>query len=77
MTTTKVINGVKLVEVPFSVNFNVCIEEHKYLEYVTNGVPTDAMVEAGKSTLLDSIKPVMEKSNEGWTYMMLEVANAN
>lgn len=73
MTTTKVINGVKVVEVPFTVNFNVCIEEHKFLEYVTAGVPTDAMVEAGKSTLLDSIKPVMDKSNDGWSYMMIEV----
>ena len=75
MTTTKVINGVKLVEVPFTVQFNVCVEEHKYLEYVTNGVPTDAMAQAGKETLLDSLKPVMEKCNDGWTYMMLEVAN--
>lgn len=74
MTTTKVINGVKLVEVPFTVTYNLCVEEHKYLEYVTNGVPTEAMVEAGKATLLDSIKPVMEKSNENWTYMMIEVA---
>lgn len=73
MTTTKVINGVKLVEVPFTVEFNVCIEEHKYLEYITAGVPTDAMVMAGKETLLDSIKPVMEKANDGWQYMMIEV----
>jgi hypothetical protein len=75
--TTKVINGIKMVEVPFTINYNLCIEEHKYLEYITNGVPTEAMVTASKETLLDSIKPVMEKSNEGWTYMMIEVANAD
>ena len=75
--TTKVINGKKMVEVPFTVQFNVCVEEHEYLKYVTSGILDGAMAQAGKETLLDSIKPVMEKSNEGWTYMMLEVANAN
>lgn len=72
--TTKVINGKKMVEVPFTVQFNVCIEEHEYLKYVTSGIPTEAMEQAGKETLLDSIKPVMQKSNENWTYMMIEVA---
>jgi hypothetical protein len=32
------------------------------------------MAQAGKETLLDSIKPVLEKSNENWSYMMIEVA---
>jgi hypothetical protein len=74
MTTTKVINGVKMVEIPFAINFNLCIEEHKYLEYVTNGVPAEAMVGAGAETITDSLIPVMEKCNEGWTTMMIEVA---
>jgi hypothetical protein len=74
MTTTKVINGVKMVEIPFAINFNLCIEEHKYLEYVTNGVPAEAMVGAGQETITDSLIPVMEKCNEGWTTMMIEVA---
>ena len=73
MTTTKVINGVKLVEVPFTMTFNVCIEEHKYLEYVTNGVPAEAMAQAGAETITDSLIPVMEKCNEGWTTMMIEL----
>lgn len=72
--TTKVINGKKMVEVPFTVTFNVCVEEHEYLKYVTSGIPIEAMEQAGKETLLDSIKPVMQKSNENWTYMMIEVA---
>jgi hypothetical protein len=74
MTTTKVINGVKMVEIPFAINFNLCIEEHKYLEYVTNGVSAEAMVGAGAETINDSLIPVMEKCNEGWTTMMIEVA---
>lgn len=74
MTTTKVINGVKMVEIPFAINFNLCIEEHKYLEYITNGVPAEAMVGAGQETITDSLIPVMEKCNEGWTTMMIEVA---
>jgi hypothetical protein len=72
--TTKVINGKKVVEVPFTVTFNVCIEEHNYLMYRTSGIPDEALSEAGKETLLDSIKTVMEKSNEGWQSMMIEVA---
>ena len=72
--TTKVINGKKMVEVPFTVQFNVCVEEHEYLKYVTAGIPAEAMEKAGKETLLDSIKPVMEKANENWSYMMIEVA---
>jgi hypothetical protein len=72
--TTKVINGKKMVEVPFTVQFNVCVEEHTYLQYVTSGIPTEAMEQAGKETLLDSIKPVMDKANENWSYMMIEVA---
>jgi hypothetical protein len=71
---TKVINGKKMVEVPFTVNFNVCIEEHEYLKYVTSGVPAEAMEQAGKECLLDSLTPVMEKANENWSYMMIEVA---
>lgn len=72
--TTKVINGKKMVEVPFTVQFNVCIEEHEYLKYITSGVPKEAMEQAGKETLLDSLKPVMEKANKDWSYMMIEVA---
>jgi len=72
--TTKVINGKKMVEVPFTVQFNVCVEEHEYLKYVTAGIPAEAMEKAGKETLLDSIKPVMDKANENWSYMMIEVA---
>jgi hypothetical protein len=72
--TTKVINGKKMVEVPFTVTFNVCVEEHEYLKYVTAGIVEGAMAQAGKETLLDSIKPVMDKANENWSYMMIEVA---
>jgi hypothetical protein len=72
--TTKVINGKKMVEVPFTVTFNVCVEEHEYLKYVTSGIPEGAMAQAGKETLLDSIKPVLQKSNENWSYMLIEVA---
>lgn len=72
--TTKVINGKKMVEVPFTVTYNVCIEEHEYLKYITSGIPVEAIEQAGKETLLDSIKPVMEKANENWHYMMIEVA---
>jgi len=72
--TTKVIDGKKMVEVPFTVTFNVCIEEHEYLKYVTSGIVEGAMAQAGKETLLDSLKPVMEKANENWSYMMIEVA---
>jgi hypothetical protein len=72
--TTKVVDGVKLVEVPFTVTFNVCVEEHKYLEYVTSGIPLEAMAQAGKETLLDVIKPRLDEANENWTTMMVEVA---
>ena len=72
--TTKVINGKKMVEVPFTVTFNVCVEEHEYLKYVTSGIVEGAMAQAGKETLLDSIKPVLQKSNENWSYMLIEVA---
>ena len=72
--TTKVINGKKMVEVPFTVTFNVCVEEHEYLKYVNSGIVDGAMAQAGKETLLDSIKPVMQKANENWSYMMIEVA---
>jgi hypothetical protein len=72
--TTKVINGKKMVEVPFTVQFNVCVEEHTYLQYVTSGIVEGAMAQAGKETLLDSLKPVMEKANKDWSYMMIEVA---
>ena len=72
--TTKVINGKKMVEVPFTVTFNVCVEEHEYLKYVTSGIPEGAMAQAGKETLLDSINPVLQKSNENWSYMLIEVA---
>ena len=74
MTTTKVINGLKMVEVPFSINFNLCIEEHKYLEYATSGVPNEALAQAGMECVGDSLIPVMDKCNEGWTHMMIEVA---
>ena len=74
MTTTKVINGVKMVEIPFAINFNVCIEEHKYLEYATSGVPNEALAQAGMDCVGDSLISVMEKANEGWTTMMIEVA---
>lgn len=72
--TTKVIDGKKMVEVPFTVTFNVCVEEHEYLKYITSGIPDGAMAQAGKETLLDSIKPVLETSNKDWSYMMIEVA---
>ena len=74
MTTTKVINGVKLVEVPFSINFNLCIEEHKYLEYVTNQVPVEVLAHLGSEVITDSLIPVMEKCNEGWSVMMIELS---
>jgi hypothetical protein len=74
MTTTKVINGVKMVEIPFAINFNICIEEHKYLEYATSNIPNEALAEAGAEVINDSLIPVMEKCNEGWTTMMIEVA---
>jgi len=74
MTTTKVINGVKMVEIPFAINFNICIEEHKYLEYATSNVPNEALAEAGAEVITDSLTSVMEKCNEGWTTMMIEVA---
>jgi hypothetical protein len=74
MTTTKVINGVKMVEMPFTMSFNLCIEEHKYLEYVTSGVPVEALVQAGSEVITDSLIPVMEKCNEGWTTMMIELS---
>jgi len=72
--TTKVINGKKMVEVPFTVQFNVCVEEHEYIKYITSGILDGAMAQAGKETLLDSIKPVLETSNKDWSYMMIEVA---
>ena len=72
--TTKVINGKKMVEVPFTVSFNVCVEEHEYLKYVTAGIPPEAMAQAGKDTLLDVVNPALEKSNKDWHYMMIEVA---
>lgn len=72
--TTKVIDGKKMVEVPFTVSFNVCVEEHEYLKYVTSGIQPEAMAQAGKETLLDSLSPVMANANKGWTYMMIEVA---
>ena len=72
--TTKVVDGVKMVEIPFTITFNVLVEEHKYLEYVTSGIPVGAMAQAGKETLLDVTKPVIDKANENWTTMMVEVA---
>jgi hypothetical protein len=72
--TTKVINGKKMVEVPFTVQFNVCIEEHEYLKYITSGILDGAMAQAGKETLLQSLEPVMEHANKDWSYMMIEVA---
>ncbi len=72
--TTKVIDGVKLVEVPFTVTFNVLVEEHEYLMYVTSGIEVGAMAQAGKETLLDVIKPTLDNANENWTTMMIEVA---
>ena len=72
--TTKVVDGVKLVEVPFTVTFNVCVEEHQYLEYVTSGISVGAMAQAGKEALLNVIKPRLDEANENWTTTMVEVA---
>jgi hypothetical protein len=72
--TTKVIDGVKLVEVPFTVTYNVLVEEHEYLMYVTNGISVEAMAQAGKETLLDVVKPRLDEANKDWTTMMIEVA---
>ncbi len=72
--TTKVIDGKKMVEIPFTVTYNVLIEEHEYLMYVTNGISVGAMAQAGKETLLDVMKPRMDEVNENWTTMMIEVA---
>lgn len=72
--TTKVVNGVKMVEVPFTITFNVCVEEHEFLMYATAGIPVEAMAQAGKETLLDVIKPRLDEANENWTTMMVEVA---
>lgn len=72
--TTKVVNGVKMVEVPFTITFNVCVEEHEFLMYATAGIPVEDMAQAGKETLLDVIKPRLDEANENWTTMMVEVA---
>jgi hypothetical protein len=72
--TTKVIDGVKMVEVPFTITFNVLVEEHNYLMYATSGISVEAMAQAGKETLLDVIRPRLDEANENWTTMMVEVA---
>ncbi len=72
--TTKVIDGKKMVEIPFTVTYNVLVEEHEYLMYVTNGIQVGAMAQAGKETLLDVMKPRLDEVNAGWTTMMIEVA---
>lgn len=72
--TTKVIDGKKMVEIPFTINFNVLVEEHEYLMYVTEGIPVGAMAQAGKETLLDVVRPRLDEANENWTTMMIEVA---
>lgn len=72
--TTKVVDGVKMVEVPFTVTYNVLVEEHNYLMYVTEGITVEAMAQAGKQTLLDVVKPRLDEANENWTTMMIEVA---
>jgi hypothetical protein len=72
--TTKVIDGKKMVEIPFTVTYNVLVEEHEYLMYVTSGIPVGAMAQAGKETLLDVVKPRLDEANKDWTTMMIEVA---
>ena len=72
--TTKVIDGKKMGEEPFTITFNVLIEEHNYLMYATSGISDGAMAQAGKETLLDVIKPRLDKCNENWTTMLVEVA---
>jgi hypothetical protein len=72
--TTKVIDGKKMVEVPFTITYNLCIEEHQYLQYVTGGIPLDIMAQAGKETLLGVLKPRMDEINENWSVTMIEVA---
>ena len=72
--TTKVIDGKKMVEVPFTITYNLCIEEHQYLMYATSGLSVDTMAQAGKETLLDVIKPRMDEINENWSVTMIEVA---
>lgn len=72
--TTKVINGLKMVEVPFTVTYNVLVEEHDYLMYVTNGISVEAMAQAGKETLVDVVQKRLDEANKDWTTMMIEVA---
>lgn len=72
--TTKTKNGVKLVEVPFTVTYNVLIEEHEYLMYITQGIKPEHMAQAGKETLLEVMQPRLDEVNENWTTMMIEVA---
>lgn len=72
--TTKVIDGKKMVEIPFTITYNVLIEEHEYLMYVTNGIKVEAMAQAGKETFIEVMKPRMDEVNENWTTMMIEVA---
>ena len=72
--TTKVIDGKKMVEVPFTITFNVLIEEHNYLMYATSGISDGAMAQAGKETLLDVVQPRLDEANKDWTTMMIEVA---
>ena len=70
----RTINGVKVVEVPFTVTYNLCIEEHTYLMYVTNGIAPEVIAEAGKETLLDVLKDDLDRVNKDWTTTMIEVA---
>jgi hypothetical protein len=70
----RTINGVKVVEVPFTVTYNVLIEEHNYLMYVTEGIKPEHMAQAGKETLLEVTNPVLENANKDWTTMAIEVA---
>ena len=72
--TTKVVDGVKMVEIPFTITFNVLVEEHNYLMYATSGISVEAMAQAGKETLLGVLKPRMDEINENWSVTMIEVA---
>jgi hypothetical protein len=70
----KTINGKKVVEIPFTVSYNLCVEEHQFLEYATWGITIENLQQVGKETLVDVTTEAMKKNNEGWETIMIEVA---
>lgn len=72
--TIKMIEGRKFVGREFQVTFRVNVEEHTYLEWATNNITDEAILEAGRLTLLDIISPALDKGNEGYQTTMIEVA---